>query len=114
MKLGSMEKDTALAALSALSQPMRLDAFRLLVQAGPKGLLAGDLAQSLNVRANTLSANLSVLLNAGLVSNAREGRAIRYRADIRQMGGLLDYLMEDCCGGHPDLCRPGVGDVSCR
>ena len=108
-----MEKSDALTALAALSQPMRLDAFRLLVKAGPDGLLAGDIATALDVRANTLSANLAVLLNAGLVTNTREGRGIRYRADMERMGTLLAFLMEDCCGGHPDLCRPVLAELSC-
>lgn len=107
-----MEKPDALTALAALSQPMRLDAFRLLVRAGPAGMVAGDLAAALDAKPNTLSANLAVLLNAGLVANAREGRGIRYRAEMAQMGALLSFLMEDCCGGHPDLCRPVIEGIS--
>ncbi|MEM1274149.1 MAG: helix-turn-helix domain-containing protein [Pseudomonadota bacterium] len=107
-----MEKSDALTALAALSQPMRLDAIRLLIKAGPTGLLAGDLAKALEARANTLSANLAVLLNAKLVRNTREGRGIRYRADMDRMAALMAYLMEDCCGGHPDLCRPAIADIS--
>lgn len=112
MKLGSMEKSDALTALAALSQPTRLDAFRLLVKAGPEGMLAGDLSAALEAKANTMSANLAVLLNAGLVANTREGRGIRYRAEMDQMGALLSFLMEDCCGGHPDLCRPVVAGIA--
>ena len=108
-----MEKSDALAALAALSQPMRLDGFRLLVKAGPQGMLAGDLALALGAKANTLSANLAVLLNAGLVTNTREGRGIRYHADMARMGALLAFLMEDCCGGHPDLCRPLLAELAC-
>ena len=109
-----MEKTDALTALAALSQPMRLDVLRLLVRAGPDGMLAGDLASALDARANTLSANLAVLLNAGLVTNQREGRGIRYHAEMDRMGALLGFLMEDCCGGHPDLCRPAIkGIASC-
>ena len=107
-----MEKDSALSALAALSQPMRLDAFRELVRAGHDGMLAGDLAEALEAKANTLSANLAVLLNAGLVTNTREGRGIRYRAEMDQMAELLGFLMEDCCGGHPDLCRPAIEGLS--
>ena len=103
-----MDDSDALTALAALSQPMRLDAFRLLVRAGPDGMLAGDLADALEAKPNTLSANLAVLLNAGLVTNTREGRGIRYRAEMDQMAGLLSFLMEDCCGGQPDLCRPAL------
>ncbi|MEM9756446.1 MAG: helix-turn-helix domain-containing protein [Pseudomonadota bacterium] len=108
-----MEMTKALAALAALSQPTRLDAFRLLIGAAPKGLLAGEICKKLGVRPNTLSANLLVLLNAGLVTNRREGRAVRYLADMDGMRGLLAFLMEDCCGGHPDLCRPILAELAC-
>lgn len=101
-----MDKLDALSAFSALSQPTRLDAFRLLIEAGEGGLAAGDIAEKLDVRQNTLSANLSVLLNAGLVTNQREGRVIRYFADTQGLRGLLGFLLNDCCGGQPDLCNP--------
>lgn len=99
---------------SALSQSVRLDAFRLLVQAGQIGLTAGELSEHLDVRANTLSANLSVLLNARLVKNRREGRAIRYFADMDQFRALMEFLMEDCCGGQPGLCQPVLDALVCH
>ena len=72
-----MDKKLTLAALAALGQETRLDIFRLLVRAGPDGLAAGEIAEELGVLQNTLSANLSVLLRAGMVRNRREGRSIR-------------------------------------
>lgn len=108
-----MEKTDALAALSALGQDTRLDAFRLLVKAGSEGMLAGEIGQALDVRQNTLSSNLSILLNAGLVRNSREGRAIRYFADMDGMRDLLGFLMEDCCGGRPELCQPVIEKLAC-
>ena len=108
-----MDRSTALAAFCALGQPTRLDTFRLLVRAGGDGLHAGQIAQALGVRQNTLSANLSVLLNAGLVTNTREGRAIRYFADMGGMRGLLAFLMEDCCGGTPEICQPILDEIAC-
>lgn len=107
-----MEKIDALAALSALAQETRLDVFRLLVRVGSEGLLAGEIGERLGVRQNTLSANLAILLQAGLVSNRREGRAIRYFAAMDGMAALLGYLMEDCCGGRPGLCRPLLDDLA--
>ena len=101
-----MDKKDSLNALAALAQETRLDVFRLLVKAGKSGMLSGEIGEVLGVRQNTMSANLSVLLNAGLVSNHREGRAIRYVAQIDRMAGLLDYLTQDCCGGRRDLCEP--------
>ncbi len=108
-----MEKTHALSALAALGQPIRLDAFRLLVTAGPEGLLAGEICAALDVRPNTLSSNLSIPLNAGLVPNRREGRGVRYLADMEGMRALLSFLMEDCCGGRPDLCRPAIAELVC-
>ena len=101
-----MDKTRALAALSALGQPTRLDVFRLLVRAGPEGMAAGEIGSALGVRQNTMSANLAILLSAGLVRNAREGRSIRYFADMQGMRALLAFLMEDCCGGSPAICAP--------
>jgi ArsR family transcriptional regulator, arsenate/arsenite/antimonite-responsive transcriptional repressor len=108
-----MDKDSTLSALSALGQETRLDVFRLLVRAGQEGLLAGEIGDALGVRQNTMSANLSVLNQAGLIRNRREGRAIRYFADMEGMRGLLAYLMEDCCGGRPELCQPVIEAVAC-
>ena len=108
-----MEKNDALAAFAALSQPTRLDVFRLLVQVGEAGMSAGEIASALDVRQNTLSANLSVLLHAGLVHNRREGRSIRYFADTEGLRGLLGYLLRDCCGGRPEICDPLIEDIAC-
>ncbi|SHK14695.1 transcriptional regulator, ArsR family [Shimia gijangensis] len=109
-----MDKINALTAFSALSQEIRLDVFRLLIEAGDVGAQAGEIATQLNVRQNTLSANLSVLLNAGLVTNQREGRAIRYFANTNGLRGLLGFLLKDCCGGHPELCEPLIETLTCR
>ncbi|MDF1777545.1 MAG: metalloregulator ArsR/SmtB family transcription factor [Rhizobiaceae bacterium] len=108
-----MEIKTALSSFSALSQQTRLDVFRLLIKAGADGLLAGELGEQLDVRQNTMSANLSVLLNAGLVRNERQGRTIRYFADFDAVRGLLVFLMEDCCGGRPELCQPIIDELAC-
>lgn len=108
-----MDKENALDAFAALGQPTRLDVFRLLIKAGADGMSAGEISESLGVRQNTMSANLSVLTRAGLIRNRREGRSIRYFADMEGLRGLLAFLMEDCCGGHPDLCRPVIDELAC-
>lgn len=107
-----MDMNQAITAFAALSQPTRLDVFRLLVRTGETGMLAGEIGDTLAVRQNTMSANLAVLLNAGLVRNTREGRAIRYFADMDGMQGLLAYLLEDCCGGRPELCQPVIAEIA--
>lgn len=94
-----MKTDAALDALSALGQPSRLAAYRALVQAGAGGLAVGELRESLDLPAATLTAHLNVLRRAGLVRDAREGRVIRVSADYAQMNALLAYLTDNCCAG---------------
>lgn len=108
-----MDKKYALRALSALAQETRVDVFRLLVQSGSVGMLSGDIGKCLNVRQNTMSANLSILMHAGLIRNQREGRSVRYFADLEGMRGLLGFLMEDCCGGRPEICRSVIDEIAC-
>jgi ArsR family transcriptional regulator, arsenate/arsenite/antimonite-responsive transcriptional repressor len=106
-----MDISTSLAAFSALAQETRLAVFRLLVRAGPRGLPAGDIATALGVRQNTMSANLAILARAGLVVAERQGRVIRYRADMEAMRALLAFLMEDCCGGKPERCQKVIREI---
>ena len=108
-----MDKLKALEALAALSQETRLDVFRLLVQTGPEGMAAGEIGERLGVRQNTMSANLAVLAHAGMVKSQREGRSIRYFADMDGLKGLLGFLMENCCGGAPELCQPVIAKLTC-
>lgn len=108
-----MDMSQALKALSALGQETRLEVFRLLVRTGAGGLAAGEIGKLLGVRQNTMSANLAILLGAGLVSSAREGRSVRYFADLGGIAALLAYLMEDCCGGRPELCQPVIDAIAC-
>lgn len=108
-----MDKIDALSAFAALSQPTRLDVFRLLIKAGSHGLLAGEISEVLDIRQNTMSAHLTILVQAGLLKNRREGRTIRYHADHKGLRGLLAFLMEDCCGGNPELCKPILDELAC-
>lgn len=109
-----MDITQALFAFSALSQKTRLDVFRLLIKAGADGMYAGDIGDALGVRQNTMSTNLNILLRAGLIRNEREGRAVRYFADFDGMRGMLSFLMEDCCGGKPELCEPLLDALVCE
>jgi DNA-binding transcriptional ArsR family regulator len=101
-----METATAIRRLSALSQEARLGVFRLLVKAGPDGVAAGDISRKLEIAPNTLSAQLAILSNAGLIRARRDGRSISYSVDFDAMSGLLLFLTEDCCGGKPEICAP--------
>ena len=101
-----MDTQDAVKRLSALAQDSRLDVFRLLVKAGPKGMAAGDIARKLKTAANTMSAQLLVLSNAGLIRARRDGRSIIYSVDFSAMSDLLVFLTEDCCGGRKEVCAP--------
>ncbi len=108
-----MDKDDAIDAFAALSQATRLDVFRLLIKAGEGGMSAGEIGGTLGVRQNTMSTNLAILARSGLIRSEREGRCIRYFADMDGMRGLLAFLMEDCCGGRPELCQPVINELAC-
>jgi len=101
-----MDTEAASARLSALSHPTRLGIFRLLVQAGPEGLAAGEIARRLSIIPNTLSAALTILSHARLVQAQRSGRFIVYAAHYPAMTELLTFLVSDCCGGALEVCAP--------
>ena len=101
-----MDVTEALEALSALSNETRLWVFRLLVQAGPPGMTAGEISDNLSARQNTMSSHLKLLSQAGLVISHREGRHVRFRANYDAIRGLVLFLMEDCCQGNAEVCRP--------
>ena len=109
-----MDEKSTLNALAALGQETRLDVFRLLVRAGPPGVPAGEIATRLDTVQNTMSAHLKVLVHAGLIRPERDGRIVRYVADMTGFRDLLAYLMEDCCNGAPELCRPVIDAVTCK
>lgn len=108
-----MEAATAVAAFGALAQETRLAVFRLLVQAGPDGLTAGDIAEALKVPASTMSHHLATIERAGLAASRRESRSIYYTADYAGIRELLTFLMEDCCQGRPEICGTGSAAPSC-
>jgi DNA-binding transcriptional ArsR family regulator len=101
-----MESGEVVGALGALAQETRLEALRLLVRAGPRGLAAGEIARRLGVPAPTLSFHLRALAHAGLVRCEREGRVLRYRADFETLRGVVAFLTEHCCADAP--ARPAA------
>lgn len=108
-----MKSKDAVSALSSLAQETRLAVFRHLVAAGPGGAPAGAIAKKLKVPAPTLSFHLKELEHAGLIDSVREGRNIVYAANFKRMRGLLSYLMEDCCGGRPEICDLALDEAAC-
>lgn len=106
-----MDKVSAIEAFSALGQDTRLATFQLLAQAGPNGIASGEIGEKLGIRQNTMSTNLGILLNAGLVTRYREGRTVRYSANFKGLGGLLRFVIEDCCNGSKTLCRDLMSEL---
>lgn len=99
-----METKHAVTLFEALSSSTRLDLFRLLIRHAPAGLVAGDIARLLNVSASNLSFHLKALAHAGLITMEKEGKFLRYRAEIPLMLDLIAYLTSECCSGNPAQC----------
>lgn len=108
-----MDQDKAVAALAALAQDTRLSVFRLLVKAGPDGMIAGALAQAMDVPPSTMSHHLAKLEQAGLAISWRTSRLIHYAADYAGMQALLGFLMADCCQGDPQMCNSLLSSIRC-
>lgn len=101
-----MEFKSAVTLLGALAQDSRLQVYRLLVQAGPEGMAATEIAERLGIPANTLSFHLKTLSHADLVQSRQAGRFIYYSTNYEQMNALLGFLTENCCGGRS--CVPAT------
>ena len=107
-----MEITNAVIEMTALAHEPRLAVFRLLVQAGDTGMPAGRIAQALDVPPSSLSHHLKDLKRANLVTCRRDQRNLIYAANYAAMNRLLDFLLEDCCGGHPEICDPRAAHQS--
>jgi len=108
-----MEQTQALAALSALAHETRLQIVRLLVPCGQEGLSAGEIGAHVDCAASRLSFHLSALEQAGLIHARRDGRRVIYAARRRHIGGLIHYLLDDCCAGDRTvgaMCRGGMAE----
>ena len=99
-----MEIRTAVQALAALAQETRLSVFRLLMEAGPDGVSAGRISETLEVAAATLSFHLKELAHAGLVSVRHEKQFLYYAVDFERMAELMTFLTQNCCQGMPQKC----------
>ncbi len=109
-----MEESQAIRALAALAHESRLRVFRLLAKEGVQGLAAGKIADELGLPAATLSFHLKELVNAELIADRREGRSVFYSLNACHMKCLLGFLLDDCCGGHPELCGPACEPTTKR
>ena len=99
-----MNSEHAIDAFAALAQPTRLATFRLLIQAGPKGLPALEISRQLGTKPSTLSGHLSILKRAKVLSATRHQREIHYAADLSTVTELVQFLIADCCGGRIENC----------
>jgi len=102
-----MNNRSAAAALESLGNETRLTVYRSLVRAGPNGLAVGKLKQKLHIPGSTLSHHIAHLVNAGLMTQRREGRVLRCTANYRSMRKLVDYLVAECCEDDSDACDSG-------
>ena len=101
-----MKSAQVVKALVALAQPTRLAVYRLLVERGPDGMAAGQMAEKLKVAPATLSFHFKIMCHAGLLKSRSDGRFVYYTANFVVMNGMVAYLTENCCGGDPDACKP--------
>jgi ArsR family transcriptional regulator len=85
----------------------------MLVKAGPEGMAAGAIADRAEVSASNVSFHLKDLEHAGMITARREARSIIYAADYAVLRGLIEFLMKDCCAGHPEICTPVLNNVCC-
>ena len=99
-----MEIKKAVGQLSGLAQQTRLRIFRMLVNRGEEGLPAGKIGSLLGVPPPTLSVHLARLEQAGMIYSKRRQRQIIYKIRVEGIQQLLSFLVEDCCGGNPELC----------
>ena len=105
-----MKEKAALDMLGALAQETRLRIVRLLVQRGAEGATAGEVGAHVDATSSRASFHLSALENASVITSERRSRNIIYRANLEGLGGLVSFLLNDCCGNHPDVlacCDPG-------
>lgn len=108
-----MEMNAAARAFEALGHPTRLAVFRLLVPLGGHGLPAGAISGQLALPPSTLSSHLAVLEQAGLIHMRRDGRFLRYSVNRAGLADLTGWLLQDCCGGTPELCAPVLARIGC-
>lgn len=105
-----IDESKALEVFAALSQETRLHIIRLLVRVGSNGMPAGQIGEVVGVSASNVSFHLKELERTGILTARRDARSIIYTADFTALSGLVRFLMEDCCGGRPEICVPILVD----
>lgn len=108
-----MENSNATQIFESLASATRLDIYRLLVKAGPDGMVAGQIGATLAQPSNKLSFHLKEMTHAGLLTATQEGRFNRYRANYPLIQELIAFLTEECCTGVPEACGESSGESCC-
>ena len=101
-----MKHDQPIDALTALGHPGRLAVFRLLARRAPHGVRPAEIIGALGLKPSTLSVYLAALDRAGLIDARRDGKSIYYSLTLGEVAALVDFLVNDCCHGRPELCAP--------
>jgi protein-tyrosine-phosphatase/DNA-binding transcriptional ArsR family regulator len=101
-----MELSSAATLFATLGHPDRLAVLRLLLRRLPDGVRPGEIAAFTGLRPSTLAAHLDGLVQAGLVTARRKGRAVFYRAEAARLGWLATYLAADCARGRVTVPQP--------
>ena len=106
-----MKSTQTVEAFGALAHEHRLAIFRLLVERGPDGMAAGEIAEQLGIVPSSLTFHVQSLQRAGLITRRRVSRQLFYAADFNAMTELIEYLTKNCCGG-TQSCAPSCGPTS--
>jgi len=96
-----MQINETAEGFSALGNETRIGIFRLLVQAGERGLPTGRIAGEIKIPLSTLAHHLDALTKARLVSQHKSGREVTNTANFTVLHALINYLTENCCQGLP-------------
>lgn len=112
-----MNEQDALNVFLALSNATRLRMLKCLVTAGSTGMIAGDVAKTVDASPSRASFHLTAMSDAGLITATKQSRQITYAVDFDTVGQLVRYLMEDCCqnnGAVMACCGFGGDGVSAQ
>ena len=88
-------------ALRALAEPRRRAILRLVAQ---DELAAGEIAAAFDVTRTTISQHLTVLKEAGLLAERRDGTRRLYRTRAEALAGVR-ALLDDIWGSSLDVAR---------
>jgi DNA-binding transcriptional ArsR family regulator len=98
---GAMSDEATDETLRALAEPRRRAILRLVAR---DELAAGEIAAAFDVTRTAVSQHLTVLKNAGLLAERRDGTRRLYRARPEGLAGLRQFL-DEMWGSSLDVAR---------